>query len=247
MQPITEYKAENDKLRLLLQGPSGAGKTTLGCQFPKPYIVDIDINLGGSLRFLKEKGLQLPVGFDVLDYDKEGKQVPMNLRYQRLNKCLLAAQSNDSIDTIVIDSATTLSDIMIAEVLRQQGKSAITDYKDGRQFWGFFANAGRQFMATLSAMRKHIVLIAHERIDRDPSGAVVYPVKIAWPGQVGQNIGIFFTNVWRAEVQAVPSGMQTNYKWQIRTMPEYKFELKNSLGLPPLFEFNWQTIEEKLK
>jgi AAA domain-containing protein len=247
MQPITEYKAENDKLRLLLQGPSGAGKTTLACQFPKPYIVDIDVNLGGSLRFLKEKGLQLPVGFDVIDRDKDGKPLDIKQRYLRLNECLLSAQIDPNIETIVLDSGTTLADVLIAEILRQQGKNAVADFKDGRQFWGFFAILGRQFMATLTAMRKHIVLVVHEKILTSADGSVVYPVKVAWPGQVGQNIGIFFTNVWRAEVQAVPVGMQTNYKWQIRTMPEFRYELKNSLGLPPLFEFNWSTIAEKLK
>lgn len=246
MQAITDYK-QNDKLRLALQGPSGAGKTTVACQFPKPYIVDVDVNLGGTLRFLKEHNLPMPVGFDVLDKNEKGEAIDIKQRYQRLNACLVAAQQNPEIETIVLDSGTTLSDVMIGEILRQQGKNAISDFKDGRQFWGFFAVLGRNFMATLTSMRKHIVLILHERIMTTADGSVVYPVKIAWPGQVGQNLGLFFTNVWRCEVELKPTGMKTEYKWQIRTMPEYKYELKNSLGLPPLFEFKWETIAEKLK
>lgn len=242
MQPITDYKSTNDKLRLLLQGPSGAGKTTLACQFPGAYIIDIDVNLGGTLRFLQEHKLQLPIGYDILDKDEKGVSIPLNLRYQRMNACLIEAQKNDAVETIIIDSGTTLSDVMIAEVLRQQNKTEMS-----KREWGFFAIVGRHFMATLASMRKHIVLIVHEKIEKDPNGSVVYPVKVAWPGQVGQNIGVFFTNVWRCEVQATPSGMQTNYKWLIRTMPEYKYELKNTLALPPLFEFNWNTIAEKLK
>jgi hypothetical protein len=242
MQPITNYADKNDKLRLLLQGSSGAGKTSCACQFPKPYVIDIDVNLGGTLRFLKERNLALPVGYDVLDKDENGVDVPLPLRYQRLSKCFAEAQKNDAIETIIIDSGTTLAPVMIAEVLRQQGKSEMT-----KREWGFFATLGQHFMATLSVMRKHIVLIAHEKTVTDANGSIVYPVKVAWPGQVGQNIGVFFTNVWRCEVQATASGMQTNYKWQIRTMPEYKYELKNTLGLPPLFEFKWETIAEKLK
>lgn len=247
MQPIASYQNQNDKLRLLLQGPSGAGKTTLACQFPKPYIIDIDVNLGGTLRFLKERNLALPVGYDVIDKDEKGVEIPIKLRYARLDKCLKEAQLNDDIETIVLDSGTTLADVLIAEVLRQQNKTAIADFKDGRQFWGFFAILGRHFMATLTSMRKHIVLVVHERMLTTPEGSVVYPVKISWPGQVGQNIGIFFTNVWRAEVKSDVVGVQTNYTWLIRTMPEYRYELKNTLGLPPIFEFNWNLIAEKLK
>lgn len=247
MQPISNYKDSNDKLRLLLQGPSGSGKTTVACQFPKPYIVDVDVNLGGTIRFLRNHGMQLPVAYDVLDRDEEGKDVAPMWRYQRLNKCLKEAQMDPNIETIVLDSATTFADVMIAEVLRTQNKQAISDYKDGRQFWGFFANCGRQFLGTLSQMRKHIVLVAHEKIEKTPDGSVAYPLKVAWPGQVGQNIGLFFTNVWRCEVMTIPKGMETTYRWQIRTMPDYKYELKNTLELPPVFEFKWETIAEKLK
>lgn len=240
MQPITNYQ-QNDKLRLLLQGPSGSGKTTCACQFPKPYVIDVDVNLGGTLRFLREKNLQLPVGYDVLDHDENGAVVELKNRYARLAKCLVAAQQDDSIETIIIDSATTLADVMVAEVLRQQNKTDMT-----KREWGFFGTIGRHFLGTLSAMRKHIVLIAHEKIEKDSNGNIAYPLKVAWPGQVGQNLGVFFTNVWRCEVMIVPSGMQSSYKWQIRTMPEFKYELKNTLGLPPVFEFNWKTIEQKL-
>lgn len=243
MQPITSYASTNDKLRLLLQGPSGAGKTTVACQFPKPYVIDIDINLGGTLRFLKENNLALPVGYDVLDKDETGAEVQLKQRYQRLNKCLLDAQTNPEVETIILDSGTTLADVLIAEVLRQQGKNLITDFKDGRQFWGFFGNLGRGFLALLTQMRKHIVLIVHEKIMTLPDGGVVYPVKVAWPGQVGQNLGIFFTNVWRCEVQSQVGG---KYQWLIRTMPEYRYELKNTLGLPPTFEFKWETIQKQL-
>lgn len=247
MTPIDQY-SQNDLIRLILQGPSGAGKTTLACQFPKPYIIDIDVNLGGSLRFLKERKLALPVGFDVLDKDEQGAAVSQKNQYSRLAKLLNEAQLNPNVETIVLDSATNLSSVMIYEVCRQQGKNEISDFKDGRQFWGFFAVLGKHFMATLASMRKHIVLIAHEKTQTTADGAVVYPIKIAWPGQVGQNLGLFFTNVWRAEVKIVPKGLGNNdYKWQLRTMPDEKFELKNSLGLPPIFEFNWDTIAQKLK
>jgi len=244
MQPISSYADEADKLRLILQGSSGQGKTTIACQFPGAYIIDIDINLGGTLRYLKEKNLPLPIGFDVLDREvKDGKSVPVPMpkRYERLVKLLTEADANPAIQTVVIDSATNLSEVMIAEVLRLQNKSQMT-----KQEWGFFANCSRQFLGTLSLMRKHIVLIAHEKLEKDKEGFPIFPVKVNWPGQVGTNMSIWFTNCWRAQVKIQPSGLNNTYKWEIETMPSQKYELKNTLGLPSTFEFKWDIIQAAL-
>lgn len=242
MQPISSYSA-NDQLRLLLQGPSGCGKTDLVCNFPGVYIIDIDKNLGGVIRRRAKAGLSLPVGYDVLDYDDKGVAVPVAQRYARLDKCLLEAQANLAVQTIVLDSATTLVDVMIAEVLRQQSKTEMT-----KREWGFMAILGKKLMATFSAMRKHVVLIIHEKTEKNSEGSVVYPIKVGWPGQVGDDMGKYFTNVWRCENSQVPtgtSGMTTKYT--VRTTPNGMYSLKNTLGLPATFEFDWKLIEAALK
>ncbi len=247
MQTIDKYPEQNDKLRLLLQGSPGTGKTQLACQFPGAYVIDVDVNLGGPLRYMKQHGLKLPVGYDVLDRNEAGALVPMKDRYTRLNTLLIAAQANPVIETIIIDSATTFADVLIAEVLRMQGKEKMT-----KQEWGFFGNAGRHLLNVLTSMRKHIVFIGHEKINKNEDGSVAYPIKVAWPGQVGQNIGAFFTNVWRCEVErkmvSIPGqpGLQSEYHWWVRTMPDHQYELKNTLGIPALFKFDWNIIQAAL-
>lgn len=247
MQPISSYSTATNFLRLVLQGPPGAGKTVLACQFPKPVIVDVDVNLGGPLRFLQSRGLPLPVGFITLDRDDNGVEVPLAGRYQRMNDQVnkLFLEKVD-FDTLVIDSATKFIDVLIAETLRQQNKAKIEDFKDPRQFWNFFGYATRAFFEVLTKIRKHIVLNVHERINKNTDGSVAYPIKVNWPGQYGAIIGAFFTDVWRAELdtQGVDASLKVTHK--LRTMPDFRYELKNSLGLPPLFDFNWQTIQAKL-
>lgn len=242
MQDINTYTAVEDYIRLILQGEPKSGKTTLACQFPKAYIIDCDVNLGGPLRYLKKSNLPLPVGYDVLDKDEAGKDVPMLMRYQRFTKLIGEAQLNDNIETIVIDSATSFQDVLLEETKRMQ-----PSIKDGRQLWGFFFTYGKELMARLRLMRKHIIFICHEKLDKLPDGGVVYPYRIAWPGQLGQIMTTFFTDVWHTEVKQVGFPPNAKYEWVVQTMPSYQYKLGNSLGLPDEFVFDWKLIESKLK
>lgn len=240
MQPISSAVSDSH-LRLLLQGDPKSGKSTMAAQFPNAYFIDVDLNLGGPLRRMKELGMKLPVGFDVLDKDEKGQTIEMPQRYQRFTKLMGEASMNPDISTIVIDSATTFIDVLSAETRRLQ--PAI---KDERQFFGFFFNYGKAFMDLLKKARKHIILICHEKLEKNPDGTVLLPYRIAWPGQLGTILPAFFTDVWRCEVVEIPGVVKT-YRWLVKTTPNYQYKLGNSLGLPNEFEFKWEIIEAKLK
>lgn len=254
MQSPDKYE-QSESIRLLLQGPPGSGKDVLAAQFPKPFVIDIDRNLGNVMRFLASRGLPRPM-FDFIDITKEGKPIPsvpgrtasLAPRYNRLNELLIEAQMSPDVETIVISSGTTLSDVIIGAVLAQQGKDNIADFKDGRQFWNFFAIAARHFMAVLSQIRKHVVFTVHEKVRENEQGQTIYPIEVAWPGQVGDIIGCFFTNVWRCETESVTAGLNTTTKYLVRTAPNHQFKLKQALvGMPDRFEFKWEIVEKLLK
>jgi len=239
MQPITNYQTNEEFIRLLLQGPSGSGKTTVICQFPSAYVIDVDVNLGGPLRFCKAHNLPIPIGYDRLDVDENGVAVPPIARYQRFEKLWIAAQLNKDIKTIVIDSATGFTGNMMAEVKRQQ-----PSLKDGRQVFMFFLDAGKQFLDKLIQIRKHVVVTAHEVIEQDAMTQITQ-YRTAWPGQLGDYLGSYFTNVWRTEVER--GGFPPKYKFVIRTMQDIQhYGLKNDLELPPTFTFDWNIIQAKL-
>lgn len=241
--PSFDTYSTDDRLRLLLQGPPGSGKSTLAFQFPKPWFFDLDHNLGGPVRFAREHGLPLPVGYDVVDRDDEGKPIERRLQFKRMVERAQALNNDPNVETFVYDSGTIVVDLLIEEVLRQQGKTAVSDYKDGRQFWNFFAVAAKQFMGALTNTRKHIVFTIHEKQNKDTNGAVVYPVRNTWPGQTGEMLGLWFTDVWRAQTK----NEGNKVKYVLATTPSYQYALKNSLGLPAEFEFDWKLIESKLK
>lgn len=262
MPAITEYVKENF-LRAVLQGPPGSGKTCVSSQFPAPWIIDFDRNLGGPLRFLERHGLQKPLGYDIVSHDDDGKEVPLEDKdstgrtiaradqFNRVNTILQRLQKDDNVKTIVFSSATKFVPILINATLRQQNKNNMEEYtakgagNDGRQFWAFFARNSAYFFEILAKMRKHIVLEAHEKTNKDANGSVVYPIKVNWPGQAGQIIGAYFTDVWRCETEP-GVGLNARPKYVIRTEPSFQYELKNSLGLPTTFEYNWNTIQAAL-
>lgn len=239
MQPITEYNTKEEFVRLLLQGPPGSAKTTTACQFPKSYIIDVDVNLGGPLRFCKNHNLVIPVGYDRLDVDENGVTVPAAARYLRLEQLIAKASVDSAIDTVVLDSATGLAPVVMDEVKRQQ-----PSLKDGRQVYQFFLLATRDFIAKITLMKKNFILIAHEKIEQDAMTQITQ-YRVAWPGQLGDYIGAFFTNVWRCEVER--EGLPPKYRYVIRAMQDTQHHgLKNDLELPPVFQFDWNLIQSKL-
>jgi AAA domain len=239
MQPITDYSTKEEFIRLLLQGPPGSAKTTTACQFPDAYVIDVDVNLGGPLRFCKSHNLPLPIGYDRLDVDEKGVVVPPIARYARLTKLVEEASKNDAIKTLVLDSGTGLSTVVMDEVKRQQ-----PSLKDGRQVYQFFLLATREFLAKITLIKKHFVLTVHEKVEQDAMTQITQ-YRVAWPGQLGDYIGAFFTDVWRTEVER--EGFPPKYKFVIRTMQDAQhYGLKNALELPTTFQFDWKLIEQKM-
>jgi DNA polymerase III delta prime subunit len=245
MPTIEQYEATADFIRLLLQGPPGSTKTTTACRFPGAWIFDCDLNLGGPLRWLKEKGLPLPIGYDTIDRKDDGTVVPENMRWQRLCDCINAVAKKAEelkIQTLVIDSATKAEFYNQAHVLRTNPtKSGGLEMPS----WGFVRNNWIQLVGTLTSAKVNFVLVCHEKVDKDElDGSLKYFLNIQ--GSFKDIAGSLFTDVWRAEMVS-SGGLNPTYKAVLRTMPDYRFALKNSFGLPPIFEFDWKLIEAKLK
>lgn len=250
MQPLNKLE-EDSFFRLLLQGEPGSGKTDLLCGLPGVAVIDIDGNLAGPVRRRRVAGLPVPIGYFRLDRDDEGKEIlPGAGQYARLDQALVACQKDDACQTIGLDSATTLADIMLMETSRKN-----PSLKDGRQVFQFFLQDCKRLMALLTRMKKNIVLTAHERVEYDEmttikndKGEIIGGTKqyrVVWPGQFGDYIGAFFTNVWRTEITSM--GYPPVYKRVVRTIGDAQHPgLKNDCSLPPVWTFNWEELQQKL-
>lgn len=245
MPTIDQYTTES-YIRLLLQGESGSGKTTTAIQFPGVWVIDCDLNLGGPLRHLREAKLPLPLGYDTIDRDDKGVPVPENLRWQRVLSILAELGKKAGViglQTIVFDSMSKMNDYNKAHVLRTNPT------KSGgfeQASWGFFYSNWVSLVGMVTAAKVHCVFNGHDKIDKDElDGSTKIMLNVQ--GQFQAVAGSLFTDVWHAEVKTT-GGLTPTYSRVLRTVSDYKHAgLKNSFGLPPLFEFDWKLIEGKLK
>lgn len=243
--PTIDHYTSDSHIRLLLQGESGAGKTTKALQFPGVWVIDCDQNLGGPLRYLRENNLPLPLGYDKVDIKDDGTVVPENMRWQRVSDLLsdIGKRAGPELKTVVFDSMSKLADYNKAHVLRvNQTKTAGMEQTS----WGFFYSNWIKLVGTVTTAKVNVVFTAHDKIDKDElDGSTRIFLNVQ--GQFQAVAGSLFTDVWHAEVKNI-GGVEPKYQWNVRTIQDYRHAgLKNSLGLPPVFEFKWETIAEKLK
>lgn len=240
MKPSTTYKP-NQSFGLLLQGATGMGKTTFALQFPRPYIFDADNNLSGAFRRLNEK--KITFSYDIGLIDDEGKEVPLsptsqyvkggslirtadhtNSRYWRMIKCLTEAALSPDIDTIILDTASTISDYIMAECMRLlptvTGNMEIPS-------WGVYLDAWKKLIIKIRSQQKAVVLIVHERVEKDEHfGTITYEVML--PGQISTIMGSLFSDIWHMEINDTGERI-------VRTQPTRQLKLKCSLDLPTTF------------
>ncbi len=128
--------------------------------FPKPYIFDADNNLAGAFQRVQAQGISFK--YDVGDVDENGKEVPLSKRYARMVQCLTAAYADPEIETIILDSASAISDYVMAEVLTKINKSELTGTD-----WNYYFSAWKQLIMKLRAQGKPLIIIAHTRLEKD--------------------------------------------------------------------------------
>lgn len=227
MQPIEKFNA-NLGTAILLQGPAGGGKTCLGLSlFPKTYALIADLNFESGLRHLRDKKLPLPVGFDTVSMDENGKVVPVSQRYDRFWKCITAAAADPSVDCIFVDSATQVEDYVKAKICGAATEAAIK--LSNFDQWGAYLITWKGIINQLRQTGKKIIFTAHEKKERDESDGI-FKFQISLDGQIRDKFPALFSDVWRCELTEA----NNKYTYNVRTLGNVRHELKNTFSLPAI-------------
>jgi hypothetical protein len=222
---------------ILLIGPPGGGKTTLTLQFPSPYIIDCDLNLGGPDKYLRSKDSTIAYFYDCVPLSETGEDVPLHARWPRLLKFLDDGLRAPMIKTLIVDSLTHVNEYLIAYILHKAKKDEMRI-----QDWiPFRAELIKLIM--LARSRKTCIMTCHEACVVDDKGALVkYAVSVS--SKITDYFGSFFTDVWRCTASLPVGGKPQPF--QLHTQPTSRSDLKNSCLMPPTIDANWETISKYL-
>lgn len=227
---------------LMLVGNAGSGKSTFAARFPKPFFLSLDRNLRGPAAVMAGEG-KTDIGyFDDFDHDDNGKDLDIGLRFNRFALALSAVAADPQWETIVIDNTTLLSDYIMADILRQQSRKLPII-----QDWGTFGGAWKLLAAKLRATNKNVILIAHERLEKDDlDGSLRYFLAI--PGQTSDILPTLVTDVWRCEVEEKLVGTSRVHVRQVRVIQNQRHaHLKSSTpSLPAVFPATTEELNKIL-
>lgn len=203
MPNTKDIEVANIRLKVLVYGTSGSGKTTFAGTFPKPYFFDTDFGML-TLR-----------GRDI-EYDSYDSWVEMKSKLDKM----LAKETE--FETIVIDSITSVQDLMLAAIMAENNQKEPRLHE-----WGVLVERLRGLFFKLKRDRRyHVVVTAHEELVKDEeSGGIMFQPLIVGK-KMPQQMPAFSDEVYRARVRKAGK----HYKYIVATNAGVNFMAKSRLG-----------------
>jgi len=237
-------------LAILLIGKGGVGKTTLALQFPKPGVLDIDENLDGPDRFIRE-ALKKPIDYVYVTplLDDKGRPKGDGEIRDAITDGLTELVESPKVKTIFLDSITKLSEMLVLWRLNKEGKDVMEI-----SMWQPWRSAIIKLLHKARSSGKHVICSIHEKPVYAPrSGKSIEPAQkiaadISLPTRLADEFPFAFTDVWRAK--KVETRDEVDYQLHCQSDDESgnsMMSLKNSLGIDRPLSMDWTDLAPYLK
>ena len=244
---------------ILFIGEPGTGKTATAAMIGKPLVVDLDNNIAGAFQYLQSINAPCKAEVIVPHIDDDGELIPRGKRWKAMNDAIVIAlkaakEAKTPFTTLVVDSASSLIEIMLDEV-RLQAKRKIGDLLKGIpddplqiQDWGLFKGLFREWVLRLKSQGLVLILTAHMNVEKDElSGIQMFFVNI--PGQFRNEIAGLFSECWIATVAEEKKDAKVSYKYEIRTRPgpgQKALGLKSGIQLDARTPVDYETLNKRI-
>ena len=216
-----------EHIKVLCWGDAKSGKTVFAGTAPKPYFFDLDNGM------LSLAGHKPSIEFDTYLSD-EG--------YRKFKTDLNTVTKRDDIETIVIDSLSSLQDLMMSNIQRVN-----SSYGNAPQIqeYGLYMIRIRKFLFDLVAISKHVILTAHEQVFQDGVTQEVLMTPLIYGKNMPRRMGLWFDEVYHTETERDREG---NIHYWLRTKPSRKHNCGSRLNCLDELEIpDFKVILEKVK
>jgi len=206
----TDPNSETKRLAMLLWSDAGVGKTSLAAtaRGNKLWILFDDGGLD-SVQGLRSELVETKPALDTalknvihkLDYTKEDKVAYVS-RFETSNDPLNIEQYLTNVDlniqTVVVDSLTTLGDDAIEFAVKYKGFKSSTMTKPGLEAYGARLTLMKMFVQNMLKLtakhNKDIIFISHAKDKYDQDELV--EISLALGGSLANDLGIKFGEIW---------------------------------------------------
>lgn len=258
MKDATDYQPAQ-QFGLLVAGDSGTGKSSLMLEWPGIYVIDCDRNLRSALDLYQRRHgtPKTDWWYDAPELDDAGKKLAPAEVWPNVARLIDKNAADPKVKAVGIDGLTRINDYLVAYIISKGGDMEKPLKVGGltvmtKSLYQPFSMLMTQFVLALRQLGKPVVFTAHLR-----TGESEFSDTTVWqPNMVGSlrsSLPHLFTDYWLADTEQIVPGTDklglypTGVKYFVRTAPRPQVKLKNSLGLPPVFEFTWAAFEPYLR
>jgi len=229
-------------------GAPGTGKTTLACTAPTPILIlDVDGKASSmhNISHLIADGrvtvrtLDVPLSSGTLRNKLltiKSPQVSMPMGLLKLADIITELEGKCEYKTVVLDSLT-LTNEHIKRYLLFATKKVQLSYEG----WAFVQDTYINLFESLQKIAvENIIIIAHERIDKDTKvdASTKFVIRPLIESSMKDKFGIFFNEIYYCFV----TDTDGNTKWKVRTSPNEDIIARTSLNLDTIEEPNISQI-----
>lgn len=217
MSNCKDISTENMKLKVLVYGGSGTGKSTFAGSFPTPFFCDFD----GGMLCLRGKNVEYETYSDrsLLRPEAFSK---FEAKIEEF-KAQIAAGSMPY-QTVVLDSITTMQEACLRQI---QYANRTVGKQTTLQEWGMLVGKMEDVLYSITSMNVHLVAVAHEQIVQNELSSEVMILPLIVGKKLPDRLGLFFDEVYHSRVDR---GQQGRPLYQMMTVADRMYKAKSRLS-----------------